>query len=1297
MRKKTLLKILMIPILIIVLIQNVIPFALITFSNVTDSLEDNVIRVTSNAVENRQLSLENDMVGKCEAAYKDCATLNALLQEVLEENQIQAKDLIGAGEMQQKYLERIFPELVAVLQYNTASGIFVVLANAGSVEEANTYKGFFVRDSDPQNKVESNADLLMEKGSKQLAYSMDITLDSAWSTEFNLSGSGNRAADNFFYRPYEAAFLHPGTEVVNLGYWSKPFILENNYQDNHEMITYSVPLIYEGLVYGVMGVEISTAYLNQYFKLKDLDSNLNAGYILATDRGENQYECILGKGALYDAVIRGGNNSFTLSEEPKASLYKVADAYIGEQEIYAVVKPIMLYSNQVPYEDTDWALCGLITEDAIYGMGRNISRRLIYVAVIGGVFSCIVVYILVKKVTKPVYRLVDSVRGGVAQLHQFKASNIQEVDELHDVVENLTDAQELSQEQLLEEKERYRIAVESSRDMFFTYTKEDERLEIINSRYVDGVWDCREHPEFLQNTSLYPMDRERVKAVVKDAERDVNMDFRMADRERDGYIWVNMTASITRDERGKISRVVGCVQDVNQRKLLEENQKGQKTYDSVTSFYRLEYGLEELQAAWEQGKNGTLALIQVERFIHIREQYGLLFGDILLEKLAAMLTETCDGEKLLDAFYIRAGLEKLLLWLPDADSKRAGEILEKVQKKFSQLSDEKYITLTLYCGICNVWKHTSVSTALEQVKKALFFADKRQVTVLSYEALSGKEKSAVTDVFLEEVKDFGRLRNLNMPSLAINLLDRRGELSVVLDILSLKFSREYGISDLRITQFGREYLVSNPFYHWKQEAASGQTERNVYCTEPEYQRFLELGKMQHFHQFRKNDPEEKILGSLPEDVPVAVYHMCDKGQYSGSIIFVGADRGELEKKDKWKELTEIGSIIQNKLNMQRHDLSAQAKSDFLARMSHEIRTPMNGIIGMTQIALKEGQSEERRIDCLKKIESSSNYLMRLLNDILDMSKIESGKMKLVTERFSLQNMVEEIRTLMEERIARKSMEFTVEFQVAHPWYWGDELRLKQVLVNFLSNAVKYSDAGGHICLTIRETEQDGDFSDIYFAVQDDGIGVPEDKQQLIFQQFEQADNSEAARKQGTGLGLSISTRIVHMMNSRILLESEPDKGSTFSFTVRLKRAKQSAETEQENTEKADYSGRRILLVEDNELNMEIACTLLGECGISVEKAFNGEEAIQQFAGSAPGHFDMILMDVMMPVMNGLDAARNIRNLDRADSKTIPIYAMSANAFDEDIKRSLDSGMNGHLSKPIRLEKLRELFLKVFGA
>ena len=1296
MRKKTLLKLLMIPILVIVLIQNVIPFALISFSKVRSNLEDTVVRVTENAVENRQISLENDMVNKWGIIYKESGSVDSVLQEVLEEAQIQAADFPAAEEVQQKFLERIFPELVGILQYGSTSGIFVVLTNTGSITGENSYRGFFVRDSDPQNKVESNADLLMEKGSKKLAQSLNIALDSAWSKEFLLEGSENRAADNFFYKPYEAALQYPETEIVNLGYWSKPFILQDSALDSHKMITYSVPLIYDGIVYGVLGVEISTAYLKQYFQLRDLDSDLNAGYILAVDKGDNQYEFLLGKGALYKAVEQS-TRCLTLEESERSALYQVQDAFVGKQRIYAVIQPIKLYSNQVPYEDTDWVLCGLITEDAVYGTGRDIYKKLIGVAVFGIILSSIIIYILVKKVTKPVYRLVESVRGGVEQLHQFQPSDIQEVDELHDVVENLTDAQLLSQKQLLEEKERYRIAVESSQDMFFTYTGDKKQLEIINSKRYDGIWDCEEPLTLLQKLAVAPMDRGKLMAALDSVEMNISLDFRVADTEKPGYVWVNMTATVMRDEKGGISRIVGYIQDINQRKLLEEKQRETKEYDSVTFFYRLENGLLELQNAWKQGKSGNLVLVQIAGFSHIRGQYGLLFGDILLEKLAALLTSACDEAGIPDALYIRAGLDKLLLWLPEADSQTADMLLKKVQEVFSQLTNENDIALTLYCGLCNVWKHTALDTAEKQVKKALFYAENRQTTVMSYEELTGKEKMQADEAGFEEIQDFGRLRNLSMSSLAMNLFDRRGEMTVVLDILSMKLAGEYGISDLKITQFNREYLVSTLFYRWKAPRQGIQSEKNVYCTELEYQHFLEAGELQHFHQFCKNTADDGILGSLAENVPAAVYHMCDGEQYSGSVLFMGVDKSRLEQQNKWKELAELSTIIQNRLNMQRHDLSAQAKSDFLARMSHEIRTPMNGIIGMTQIALQEGQSEEKRLDCLKKIESSSDYLMGLLNDILDMSKIESGKMKLVTESFCLGRMVEEIKTLMQERISGKKMSLTVDFHAVHSCYFGDELRLKQVLVNFLSNAVKYSNTGGHILLTVRETGQEGEFSDIYFAVQDDGIGIPEEKQQLIFQRFEQADDSESARKQGTGLGLSIATRIVNMMDSRIRLDSEPNRGSTFSFTVRLKQSGQSAEEEQENAERTDFSGHRILLVEDNELNMEIADTLLKECGILVEKAFNGREVIQKFAESTPGYFDMILMDVMMPVMNGLEAARNIRNLDRSDSKTVLIYAMSANAFDEDIKRSLDSGMNGHLSKPVRLEKLRQLFLKAFGA
>ena len=403
---------------------------------------------------------------------------------------------------------------------------------------------------------------------------------------------------------------------------------------------------------------------------------------------------------------------------------------------------------------------------------------------------------------------------------------------------------------------------------------------------------------------------------------------------------------------------------------------------------------------------------------------------------------------------------------------------------------------------------------------------------------------------------------------------------------------------------------------------------------------------------------------------------------------VGIDPALLADKDIYDLLCEIGTIIQNRVNQEHHDQSAQAKSDFLARMSHEIRTPMNGIIGMTEIALQQGQSEQVRLDCLKKVRASSNYLLGLLNDILDMSKIESGKMSLSTGDFDLSNLLDELHSVLDGEFAEKGQTFKTDIQLTHSWFHGDSLRISQVLINLLGNAVKYSESGAQTLLTVKETALPHNRASIYFAVTDQGTGISEKDRQRIFGVFEQLGNASSHR-QGSGLGLAICNRLIHMMDSEILLDSELGKGSTFSFTLELPLADVPEQQSEDVPCEVDLHEVRVLVAEDNELNMEIICAFLDNLGCHADSAFNGQQAVELFEQSPSGYYHMIFMDVMMPVMNGLEAAHLIRTCGHPDSETIPMIAVSANAFDEDIRRSLASGMNAHLSKPIEPKKLTQ--------
>ncbi len=376
-----------------------------------------------------------------------------------------------------------------------------------------------------------------------------------------------------------------------------------------------------------------------------------------------------------------------------------------------------------------------------------------------------------------------------------------------------------------------------------------------------------------------------------------------------------------------------------------------------------------------------------------------------------------------------------------------------------------------------------------------------------------------------------------------------------------------------------------------------------------------------------------------------------------------------------------------------------AKTDFLSRMSHDIRTPMNAIIGMTAIAKANIDKKEKLIDCFDKIESSEKYLLSIINEVLDMSKIESGKFVLSEEKFNITELSESIAEIIRPDAAARGHELSLGFgEIEHRFVKGDEVRLKQALMNVISNAVKYTPNGGKIEFYLSEKPVNQQKVGMYeFIVRDNGIGMSEEFMKNLYEPFERASDIRTSKEMGTGLGMAITKNIVEMMDGEITVWSEQGKGSVFTIRVFLKLSK-SAENRDESgvsTENADFSGKKILLVEDNELNREIACDILGMMNLTVCTAENGSEAVEMFSSSAENEYELIIMDVQMPIMNGYEASMAIRRSKRSDSD-VPIIAMTANAFAEDVRDAKNAGMNEHIAKPLDLEKLTLTLKKYLG-
>ena len=416
-----------------------------------------------------------------------------------------------------------------------------------------------------------------------------------------------------------------------------------------------------------------------------------------------------------------------------------------------------------------------------------------------------------------------------------------------------------------------------------------------------------------------------------------------------------------------------------------------------------------------------------------------------------------------------------------------------------------------------------------------------------------------------------------------------------------------------------------------------------------------------------------LVGNVPTWVSLKATLLEDQ---DGRHLIIGTNNIDAQMK---RELEYQQSAAEARTN---------ARNDFLANMSHDIRTPMNAIVGYTNIAKSRGNEPGVVADALEKIGSSSHYLLSLINDILDISKIENGKMQVSMAQCNLEDIFRRIEDITALQARNKSLNITYSHEsIRHFKVRADELRIEQVLVNIVSNAIKYTPEGGSVDLIAAEEPGEGNRNLYRFIIRDTGIGISEDYLPHIFESFTREEKTTINRIQGTGLGLAISARVVELMGGTISVRSAVGEGSEFTVELELESTDRDETGSKHEDGEVDLAGRRVLLVEDNEINAEIACLILEQYGIEAERADNGQARLNQVRQHEDGYYDAVLMDIQMPVMNGYEATRESRALEGEYYKTLPIIAMSANAYDEDVKDCLAAGMNAHIAKPFEPDDL----------
>ena len=1337
------------PTIAVMLLQVLLIAFTLIFNGTISSLDSSATESLYRNAENRTITLQNMMVhnwSNLDVLGKD---ISAAAQKYMEQTGLEPHEVFGNSAREKELLAQISDSLIYTMRTNMTTGIFAFFAGADvlTADEA-ALNGLYYRDFNPTMNPADYSDIQIEKGPAAVAQQSGIMLSSLWSEVYKLSASQSATWEAMF-APYAAALDNPQLKPSDAALWGNVHLTDpGSKMDTRNCITYTRPLYCGDLLIGIVGIEIQLEHLEKYFPPADVGEM--GGYILVNyDNSAGAQEPIMcGINAITGSYIKrltGIGKSVELMSTDDEHYYTINAPHFEKTTM--ALQNIKLYNSNVPFSHEQWALAAIMPDSVLFKNSNNLRNGIVTSSLISIVLGGLLLFIAIRTSTKPLLSIAAQIEHGNADVPVVVGrTSTYEINLLCETINEMKRRRKDVEKALREEGERYLLALESAIDAFIEYDISNDRLRIyffadvfgnqqLTSRVIDELcgsgeigkichpYDVREFSAALRGISSGSCQM-RIRA-------DIFGETEEGERTDDGYIWFDFKAMLIgeksdldealnspQDARksitparvgGEITKTIGSAMKITEQKLEEFARIEASRRDLTTGAYNREYGMlimtgQTSPADIGVGDEDSVAAITISNYEKLEAYYGRVFASAVLRDIVQQIKIRAPQVSGL----IRWGNAELVGFCEQGYVDEYYRILKDIEKSV-YIGESAEISISLDLGIGKMGDEPE-----EEMERA--FAASYSSKAHGGAVYASSKYDAALKLFRSSSSQYTGIEfsKESIVSTTFSLFENTNDVKSVMRMLVRLIGEIYGLHRIVICEYDEDFGANQINYQWAAEGLkpySADLERIAHTDFAQLVKKLDQRGVYFYNTHdvsRYSEGLRKLLcvpkgGSEFASLCCAMY---ENGLQTGRALYISTDVSRVPSEAELHSLYEVTKIVSTRFNLDKSNSASRAKSEFLSKMSHEIRTPMNAIIGLTRIAKEAGQNEEQIRSSLDKIDMSAKHLLSLINDILDMSRIESGKLTIDSRPFAISQMLESIDVLMRPQFDEKSLSLEVVSEVTHDSVAGDNQKLAQTLINLLSNAYKFTLPGGHAVLKVVQLDGDtvdGMTSKYMFSVKDNGVGIAKDDQYNIFHAFEQASatNEAAGNPKGTGLGLAICNNFVAAMGGRMELRSDRGEGTEFFFTLELPKTEQKREAPRaQKSEKPSaerFRGMKVLIVDDNEINLEIAVYLIEDYGFTCEVARDGKEAVDKYLANPSGYYCAVFMDINMPVMDGFTATREIRKrADREDSRKIPIIAMTANAFSEDTRKSLDAGMNAHVAKPIDVEFMYETLERLLG-